>query len=128
MTITFQRLSTVLAAGAVGVCVIATPTTAQSRYDGYWSVLIITEKGTCDRAYRYPIRIWRGKVNHADPANSSFHINGRVSGRGGVRVSVSRGQQRADGYGRLSGVGGGGHWRAVSGGDCSGRWTAEKRG
>lgn len=27
------------------------------RFDGTWSVEIITETGSCDRAYRYPVRI-----------------------------------------------------------------------
>src|SRR3954467_14369750 len=26
-------------------------------FDGSWSVLIVTEKGKCDRAYRYPVKI-----------------------------------------------------------------------
>jgi hypothetical protein len=122
-----------LSGAALGVAivlgvVVPGPAKAQSSFDGFWSVLIITEKGTCDRAYRYPIRIWRGHVGHADPANSSFNINGRVKGNGSVYVSVSRGDKRADGNGRLSGSRGTGRWRAISGGDCSGVWTAERRG
>ncbi|MBI4275627.1 MAG: hypothetical protein HY659_13110 [Rhizobiales bacterium] len=123
-----SRVSSCLAISILGAGLFAAPATAQSRYDGFWSVLIITERGTCDRAYRYPIRIFHGRVDHADPANTSFNIRGRVTGNGGVRVSVSRGDKRADGSGRLSGNGGGGRWKAVSGGECSGQWTAEKRG
>jgi hypothetical protein len=128
MTKCLSRVSSCLAIVVVGASTLAVPSAAASRYDGYWSVLIITDKGTCDRAYRYPIRITQGKVGHADPQNSTFNINGRVTDGGAVRVSVSRGDKRADGSGRLRGNGGGGHWRAVSGGDCSGQWTAEKRG
>ena len=32
------------------------------RFDGTWSVEIITEAGTCDRAYRYPVRIENGRA------------------------------------------------------------------
>ena len=46
---------------------------------------------------------------------------------GAVSVFVSRGNQRADGVGRLSASGGGGKWKSAKG-ECSGRWTAERRG
>jgi hypothetical protein len=43
----------------------ATPATALPAYDGLWSVSIVTEKGDCDRGYRYPIRITRGVLSNA---------------------------------------------------------------
>ena len=57
--------------------------------------------------------------------DSPATITGRVGGNGAVTVTVSYGNQRATGSGRLAGNGGGGSW---SGGDCSGRWEAERRG
>lgn len=96
-------------------------------FDGLWSVLIITEQGTCDRGYRYAVRIRNGVVGHADPANSSFRIGGRVSGNGGTSVSVARGTQSASGTGRLSRTAGAGRWRS-SRGECAGIWQAERRG
>jgi hypothetical protein len=105
----------------------ATSSFAQARYDGLWSVLIITERGTCDRGYRYPLRIARGRVGHADPSSSSFTIRGQVGSGGGIRVSVSRGQDSANGSGRLSRSAGSGRWKTRSG-QCSGVWTAERRG
>jgi hypothetical protein len=106
---------------------IATPVKAQAAYDGLWSVLIITDKGTCDRGYRYAVRIKSGKVTHADPANSSFRINGQVSGNGAARVSVARGDQSANGNGRITRDGGAGRWKSAKG-ECSGTWQAERRG
>ena len=103
------------------------PARAQASYDGLWSVLIVTDKGTCDRGYRYAVRINRGKVAHADPAGSSFRINGNVSGGGAIRVSVARGNQSANGTGRISRAGGSGQWRSAKG-ECSGTWQAERRG
>jgi hypothetical protein len=96
-------------------------------FDGLWSVLIITEQGTCDRGYRYAVRIKGGSVGHADPANSSFRIGGRVNGSGGINVSVARGTQSANGSGRISHNGGSGRWKS-SKGECSGVWQAERRG
>jgi hypothetical protein len=96
-------------------------------FDGLWSVLIITEQGTCDRGYRYAVRIRNGRVGHADPANSSFRIAGRVAGNGATSVSVARGNQSANGSGRISSNGGAGRWKS-SKGECSGIWQAERRG
>jgi hypothetical protein len=103
------------------------PSRATSAYDGLWSVLIITEQGTCDRGYRYAVRIKGGRVGHADPANSSFKISGSVSSGGAARVSVARGNQSAAGSGRLTRDSGSGRWKS-SKGECSGIWQAERRG
>jgi hypothetical protein len=100
---------------------------ASGGFDGLWSVLIITEKGTCDRGYRYAVRIKGGRVGHADPAGSSFRISGSVAGNGAARVSVVRGDQSASGSGRLTRDSGAGRWTS-SKGECSGIWQAERRG
>ena len=100
---------------------------ATGLFDGLWSVLIITERGTCDRGYRYAVRIKGGRVGHADPSNSSFRISGSVGGGGATRVAVARGNQSASGAGRLSRNGGAGRWQS-SKGECSGVWQAERRG
>ncbi len=124
-----MRAKTVLAAVLLNVvaCAGASAAPAKSPYDGLWSVLIITEQGTCDRGYRYAVRIRGHSVGHADPANSSFRINGRVAGGGAIRVSVARGDKSAHGSGRMSRNAGVGRWRS-SKGECSGIWQAERRG
>lgn len=93
-------------------------------FDGAWSVLIVTEKGTCDRAYRYPVRISNGSVGYAGEA--SFNVSGSVGPNGSVTVMVSKGNQSARGSGQLSTTDGSGRWVAGSG-ECSGTWTAERR-
>jgi len=113
----FLAALVVLAAGSVAH--------AQASVDGIWSVAIITETGACDRAYRYPVRIANGRVYHASEGDQSFNIFGRVQPDGRVVVAVSRGDQRADGRGRLSGSQGRGVWRSPGG--CAGRWEAERR-
>src|SRR3954447_20879326 len=97
------------------------PASARSNYDGKWSVLIVTQKGTCDRAYRYPVKIDNGAVGYA--GDSSFTVSGKVGANGAVTVMVARGSQSAKGTGRLSSNDGSGMWTAGSG-DCSGTWTA----
>ena len=92
--------------------------------DGTWSVLIVTEQGKCDRAYRYPVRISNGSIGYAGEA--SFNVAGSVGTGGAVTVTVSRGSQSAKGTGQLSANGGSGRWTAGSG-ECSGSWSAERR-
>jgi hypothetical protein len=100
-----------------------TPATSAPSYDGLWSVVIITSSGSCDRAYRYPIRISKGAL--LNEGSSPVTINGRVAGNGSVNVVVSHGGKSATGSGRLSGSAGTGSWR---GGECAGTWEAERRG
>ena len=106
-------------AGALGA---AAPAAATPNYDGLWSVVIVTEKGTCDRAYRYPVRISNGAVQNDGP--SLINVSGKVGGNGAVTVLVSAGDKSATGTGKLSGKAGGGQW---SGAGCGGRWEAERR-
>ena len=100
------------------------PASARSNFDGTWSVLIVTQKGTCDRAYRYPVKIDNGSVGYAGDA--SFTVSGKVGENGAVTVRVARGSQSANGQGKLSSTEGSGQWTAGSG-DCAGNWTAELR-
>ena len=111
----------VLAATALPV---SAPAAAKSNFDGTWSVLIVTQKGTCDRAYRYPVKIDNGSVGYAGDA--AFTVSGKVGENGAVIVKVARGSQSANGTGKMSATDGSGTWTAGSG-DCSGTWTAERR-
>lgn len=95
---------------------------ASPRYDGVWSVSIITEKGDCDRGYRYPVRISHGVLING--GSDPFTISGRVLPSGAITVTLSAGQKSATGSGRLAGNSGQGFW---TGGSCSGSWTAERR-
>jgi hypothetical protein len=128
MTKSQNNLRNFSLAGALALSIaairgLASPATSAPGHDGLWSVVIVTERGTCDRAYRYPVRISRGTVLNA--GDSPVAITGRVGDNGALTVTVSHGNQRATGSGRLSGANGAGTWR---GGDCSGTWQAERRG
>ena len=123
------RPATTLAAlailGAMTVSASPAPIAAsKAGYDGAWSVLIVTQKGTCDRAYRYPVQIQNGLVGYAGSA--AFTVSGKIGDAGAVTVTVARGSQSATGTGRMSETDGSGIWTAASG-ECSGTWTAERR-
>ena len=108
---------------AASATVATTSSYAVPAYDGLWSVSIVTEKGDCDRGYRYPIRIQNGSLANAGSV-TAITINGKVQPTGAITVIVSSGSKSATGSGRLSGDLGEGHW---TGGVCSGSWTAERR-
>ena len=125
---TGRRAPSAIAAAIAGTMMVSaivasTASFAVPRYDGLWSVSIVTEKGDCDRGYRYPILISNGLL--ANAGNSGFTITGRVGGAGAITVTVSGGGRSATGSGRLAGNMGMGSW---IGGSCSGSWTAERRG
>ena len=99
---------------------------AAAGYDGNWSVLIITEKGDCDPAYRYPLAVSDGQVRYTGEAGAN--VSGTVSAAGAVKVSIRLGDKGANGSGHLSGSAGSGTWQGAGGGaTCAGRWEAEKR-
>jgi hypothetical protein len=108
---------------AASFLVGSTTSFALPRYDGLWSVSIVTENGDCDRGYRYPIRISNGAL--ANAGDSTFNISGAVAANGAITVTVSAAGKSANGSGKLAGDAGGGYWH---GGSCSGTWTAERRG
>ena len=95
-------------------------------FDGLWSVSIVTYYGDCDRGYRYPLRIWDGRVVKAD-SDPNYEVAGAVARSGAIGVTVAGGGQTASGTGRLTRNYGAGVWRTANG-RCSGRWTAERRG
>jgi hypothetical protein len=114
-----------IVAALVGVSAALSTTTsfAMPRYDGVWSVSLVTTRGDCIASYRYPIQITNGIV--ANGGALAIDVRGRVAGNGAVSVLVSHGDQRATGAGRLSSTVGSGSWH---GSGCSGSWTAERRG
>jgi hypothetical protein len=115
---------TAIASAVMASAILAsTAAIAVPSYDGLWSVSIVTEKGDCDRGYRYPVRISNGTL--ANAGDTAITITGKVAGSGAITVTVSAGGRSATGSGRLAGKVGMGSW---SGGSCSGSWSAERRG
>ncbi len=107
---------------AASTALVATPGLTMPRYDGVWSVSIVTKKGDCIASYRYPMLIDHGVL--ANGGAIALNVSGRVAPSGVVKVVVSSGDKSATGYGRLAGNTGGGSWTGAS---CSGSWSAERR-
>ncbi len=97
-----------------------------SKYNGRWSVEVVTEQGNCDRAYRYSIVIENGRARYG--GQEAFDVSGEVKPNGAVAGSIAYGSDRANVNGRLDAEGWGeGTWSTSGSRSCGGRWNAERR-
>jgi hypothetical protein len=111
---------------ALACVTVAGPAVAQSRFDGTWSVVIVTRGGACQSGLRYGVQIVNGQVIGG---GGGADVRGRVGPGGGVAVSVSAGGQSASGSGHLNMMSGGGVWRGQgNAGYCQGTWVAQRSG
>jgi hypothetical protein len=110
-----------VAALALAASILAVPALADS-YDGTWQVTIVTEQGSCAKAFSYPLAVRDGQVSNT--GYLSAKTAGQVEGSGAVRVNISFGDKSAQGTGKLSSDSGAGTWK---GSDCSGRWKAARK-
>jgi hypothetical protein len=111
--------SAILAGVALGA-----PAAKAAVHDGIWSVLIVTEKGECDRGYRYEVKVANGHISYNGDA--PINLAGTVAPDGATKVSIKAGEKGAAGTGRLAGRSGAGVWHGIgAAGACAGRWEAE---
>lgn len=115
-----------VAAFGLGMALAPAGVQAQQAYNGRWSVEVVTERGECDRAFRYPVIVENGRIRYSGDAGG-FNFSGQVAPNGAVKVSITSGQGRADGTGKIAGSSGGGTWKISGSRSCTGRWNAEKR-
>jgi hypothetical protein len=73
---------------AAFLCGAAGAQAQTTTFDGNWSVQVLTDRGDCDRAYRYPVTIQNGRVRYGGP--EALKISGQVGGA--VRGSILPGQ------------------------------------
>jgi hypothetical protein len=71
---------TLIAGLLAAVIVLAAGSVARARtgFDGIWSVMIITDNGACDRAYRYPLRIANGRTSCFAISSHTRHAKPRL--------------------------------------------------
>ena len=89
-------------------------------------MIIITEAGSCDRAFRYPVKVTNGEMKYEGEA--AVTLTRHVGPGGKLNATVRRGGQSATGSGTLSSSSGAGTWTGKSSTSiCAGRWEAERR-
>ena len=109
---------------------LALPAAAQGekpnagKFDGRWSVLVVTEKGPCDQAYRWNLGVAGGRIT--DLEDNVASASGSIASSGRVNVRLVRGQDVLTAVGSIQQGAGRGTWQSPSR-QCSGRWEAEKR-
>ena len=103
----------------MGALAAAAPASAQTPYDGLWSVTVVTKSGSCEPSTRSTLTVADGKVSAA-----GADVSGSIGREGLVRVSI----HGAYANGQLSGNSGSGKWNGASAGvPCSGRWEASRQ-
>ena len=114
----FDRIA-LICTTSIFIGALASPTFAQSPYDGSWQVTIVTKSGTCEPSASSTLLVADGKIT-APGAN----VSGTIGREGLVRVSING----AYANGQLSGNAGSGKWNGASAGiPCSGRWEASRQ-
>jgi hypothetical protein len=109
----------ILLFAATAVALAAAPATAQTPYDGLWSVTVVTKSGSCQPSTSSTLTVTDGKVSASGAA-----VSGSIGREGLVRVSING----AYANGQLSGNAGSGKWNGASAGiPCSGRWEASRQ-
>jgi hypothetical protein len=108
---------------ALAVAALA-PAAAQQPFDGQWIVDVVTERGACERAYRYPVMVQNGQIRSGGVQG----VLGTVTPQGTVRSSVATSQARVEVAGRVTARSGGGTWAVTGARNCSGSWRAQRQG
>ena len=102
---------------------LATAAEARTSYDGPWTLIFFTQRGSCDPTYTFTVNVTDGIVSHPNLVKFS----GYVAKSGAVRASVTVHDKYASGSGRLTGDSGHGNWTGRASGErCSGYWTAQR--
>jgi hypothetical protein len=119
-----RRICMLLLVSSLAGVTLSPDARARTAFDGDWSVLISTGNGACAPSYRFGVQIFEGAIIYQ---SGGVSLQGRVTPKGAVRVTVQSGSQSASGQGQLSMMRGGGVWRGHdSSGACSGTWVAER--
>ena len=107
-------------------CVRQPAAPAAANFDGQWSVVIITEAGNCDRAYRYPVKVMNGEMKYEGEAGIT--LTGRIDASGRCQRNGPARRTERHRFGPavfcLRARDLDGQIRTTA---CNGRWEAEKR-
>ena len=120
-----MRIMILAAATSAALCLSGGAASAQQRFDGNWSVAVVTLSGSCQKAYRFPITIQNGQVRYGGA--EGIGVSGAVTSKDIIRGSLGVGLAQATVTGRLSSRTGSGTWAGSGSLTCSGQWQAEKR-
>jgi len=105
---------------ATGVVLSGSALADPGKFDGTWSVSLVSSGGLCGSGASETLMVRNGSVR------AGGSVSGQVGSSGSVSLSLQKSGVQGSASGRLSGSSGSGSWSVASLG-CSGRWTAQRR-
>src|SRR3954451_15959880 len=108
---------------ATGVVSSGSALADPGRFDGTWSVSLVSSGGLCGSGASETLMVRDGSVR---AGGNGVSVSGEVGSGGSVSLSLQKSGVQGSASGRLSGSSGSGSWSVASLG-CSGRWTAQRR-
>lgn len=97
---------------------------AATKFDGAWSVVVLTTSGRCDPSYRFSGQIVNGEISYI---YGSLEVSGNVVASGATLVRVTGGSGHAEAHGHFTVTHGSGTWRGEgANGLCAGTWSATR--
>jgi hypothetical protein len=122
-----KRFLTIFALGVAAQVSAAAPRLAQAPHDGSWAIEIVTERGACERLYRYYVEVEGQSVRlRSMMGETSEAATGLVRPDGSIKATLGQAGDPVNVTGRLAATSGTGVWSAPAR-QCTGRWSAHKR-
>jgi hypothetical protein len=120
-------LCVALDAACAGPLLAQAPQAPQAPHDGSWAIEIVTERGACERLYRYYVVVDGQVVRlRSMSGETSQDASGFVRADGRINATVGQPDDPVKVTGRLAATSGTGVWSAPAR-QCAGRWSAHKR-
>jgi hypothetical protein len=126
------RYPHIFAAALCAVSILPAATTANAQHklasvenhDGVYAVDIITEVGSCDKAYHWTFSVAGGRISSSSDA--MMQASGQIDLRGIVSVAFRRDNNVAHVAGKVIGASGSGTWSSPTL-QCGGSWRAARQ-
>jgi hypothetical protein len=106
-------------ASALSAPVLPAVAGSDNKFDGNWSLSVVTEKGDCD-AYTWTVVVAGNKLQRIEQL--PIGASGSIDSRGQARFQVA---SMVTAAGQMQDTSGSGRWDAPSR-SCSGRWRAAR--
>src|SRR3954469_15195931 len=92
-----------------------------AKFDGTWSVSLVSSGGLCGSGASSTLTVQNGSVR----GGSGVSVSGQVGQGGSVSLALQKSVVQGSASGTLAGSSGSGSW-SVSSLGCSGHWTARR--
>src|SRR3954454_2156829 len=116
-----MRKTVVALALSAGVLASGSVLAEPAKFDGTWSVSLVSSGGLCGSGASSTLTVQNGSVR----GGSGVSVSGQVGPGGSVSLALQKSGVQGSASGTLAGSSGSGSW-SVSSLGCSGHWTARR--